>query len=263
MTSCLYMGHVRHRRFSPVPHAFRYGLFMMYVDLAELPTLFARRWFWSVGRRNVASFNRADHVGDPSIPLDETIRTLVRERTGHEPAGPIRLLTHFRYFGCLFNPVSFYFCYDETGTVVEAIVAEITNTPWGERHCYVMGADQHVPSDGRRRYCLNKIFHISPFMGMDVMYDWRFSLPGTSLTIHMENRRAGATIFDATMVLRREELSGGVLARVLCRYPAMTATVIAAIYWQALNLWMKGVQVHPHPNRNKGTSPMVTNETHR
>ena len=177
MNSCLYTGQVRHRRFSPIPHAFRYRLFMMYVDLAELPTLFARRWFWSVGRPNLASFDRADHVGDPSIPLDETIRTLVQERTGRRPAGPIRLLTHFRYFGYVFNPVSFYFCHDETGTVVEAIVAEITNTPWGERHCYVLGAGDDRSSGLRRRYSLSKVFHISPFMDMDVTYDWRFLRP--------------------------------------------------------------------------------------
>lgn len=261
MNSCIYTGRVRHRRFSPVPHAFTYRLFMMYLDLDELPAVFQQRWLWSVDRPNVASFRRSDHVGDPSTPLDRSIRALVAERTGQPLTGPIRLLTHCRYFGYVFNPVSFYFCYDAAGAHVEAIVAEITNTPWGERHCYVLGAKDNRARGARKRYQLDKVFHISPFIGMDVAYDWRFSEPAAQLAIHMENLREGQPFFDATMVLRRQEMSGPGLARVLLQYPLMTVTVIGAIHWQALRLWMKGVPFHSHPKKQEA-SPGATSRSH-
>lgn len=261
MNSCIYTGRVRHRRFSPVPHAFTYRLFMMYLDLDELPAVFQQRWLWSVDRPNVASFRRSDHVGDPSMPLERSIRALVAERTGQPLTGPIMLLTHCRYFGYVFNPVSFYFCYDAAGAHVEAIVAEITNTPWGERHCYVLGAKDNRARGARKRYQLDKVFHISPFIGMDVAYDWRFSEPAAQLAIHMENLREGRPFFDATMVLRRQEMSGPGLARVLLQYPLMTATVIGAIHWQALRLWMKGVPFHSHPKKQEA-SPGATSRSH-
>ena len=260
MNSCIYTGNVRHRRVSPVPHSFRYRLFMMYLDLEELPTLFGPHWLWSVDRSNLASFKRRDHLGDPAVPLDQAVRKLVQQHTGRRPTGPIRLLTHLRYFGYVFNPVSFYFCYDPSGSQVESIVAEITNTPWGERHCYVLGPNDNLAAGSRKRYRLNKVFHISPFIDMNVAYDWRFSEPKTQLAIHMENLREGQPFFDATMVLRREEISGAALARVLVQYPLMTAKVIGAIHWQALKLWAKGVPFLPHPTKQKEASRGATNQ---
>jgi uncharacterized protein len=260
MKSAIYTGYVRHRRFTPVAHAFTYRLFMMYVDLDELPALFKNRWFWSVDHSNLASFKRADHVGDPVIPLDESIRQLVEARTGCRPAGPIRLLTHFRYFGYVFNPVSFYFCYDRSDHAVDTIVAEITNTPWGERHCYVLGREDNRACGRRKHYKFDKAFHISPFIDMDVAYDWKFTEPASQLAIHMENLRNERPFFDATMRLERRELSGSSLARVLVQYPLMTVKVIGAIHWQALKLWAKGVPSYAHPKKPKESSAVATRQ---
>lgn len=261
MKSAIYEGLVRHRRFSPVPHSFTYRLFMMYLDLNELPALFQGRWLWSYDRNNLASFKRTDHVGDPAIPLDQTIRQLVEAKTGTRPTGPIRLLTHLRYCGYVFNPVSFYFCYDQSDRRVETIVAEITNTPWGERHCYVLGPESNCARGRRKRYQLDKVFHISPFIDMDVAYDWRFTEPASQLAIYMENLRDGHPFFDATMKLERRELAGAPLARVLVQYPLMTVKVIGAIHWQALKLWAKGVPFIPHPKKRKEPSPVATSQT--
>lgn len=140
MQSCLYEGTVRHRRLTPVAHQFRQSLFLMYLDLDELPTLFRERWLWSCERFNVATFRRRDHFGDTAVPLSESVRALVEARTGRRPLGPIRLLTHLRYFGYCFNPLSVYFCFDPEDEHLEAVVAEVSNTPWGERHCYVLPA---------------------------------------------------------------------------------------------------------------------------
>ncbi|MHC5113714.1 MAG: DUF1365 domain-containing protein [Planctomycetota bacterium] len=239
MKSCLYQGWVRHRRHAPVSNAFRYSMFMVYLDLAELDVVFAGRWLWSTRRPALAWFRRSDHLGDPDRPLDACVRDLVRERTGTRPTGPIRLLTHLRYFGYVMNPVSFYYCFDADDTRVEHVVAEVHNTPWGERHCYV------VPGSGQQRF--PKSFHVSPFMGMDQEYRWRLGAPGDRLPVHMENHEDGRRLFDATMLLRRRAISAGSLARVLARHPFMTAKVIAAIYGQAARLWLKRCPFHPHP----------------
>ena len=97
LNSCLYHGGIRHRRLQPVKNAFAYSLFMMYLDLGELEEVFRGRWFWSVERRNLAAFQRRDHLGDPAVPLDSALRDLVQERTGRRPSGPVRLLTHLRF----------------------------------------------------------------------------------------------------------------------------------------------------------------------
>ena len=251
MKSAIYFGQVRHRRMAPVVHEFSFRMFMMYLDLAELPRLFQDRWFWSARRPALARFRREDHLGAPEVPLDQAVRDLVADKTGRQPRGPIRLLTQLSYFGYVFNPVSFYYCYNEDDNVLETIVAEVNNTPWGERHCYVLPLSMNHGTDERKHYFPAKEMHVSPFMQMDVDYDWRFNTPGEQLTTHMENARQGGKIFDATMVLQRKEISAGSLAGVMIRFPLMTLKIIVAIHWQALKLWLKGAPVHDHPAKNQ------------
>jgi DUF1365 family protein len=249
--SCIYEGRVRHSRTSPVEHRFAYRIFYMYLDLAELPTLFDRRWFWSVRRRALARFRRSDHVGDESEPLVSTIRRLVAGETGREPRGPIRLLTHLSYFGYCFNPVSFYYCFDEDGRDVETIVAEVSNTPWGERTCYVLPVEQSLTKGRALRFTPEKKMHVSPFMDMDISYDWSFTQPGEGLKVFMANARDGQRFFDASISLERREINGRSLASVLFRYPWMTGRVVAGIYWQALLLWIKRCPFYPHPSKRQ------------
>ncbi len=251
LASCIYEGQIRHRRYQPRAHEFRYPLFMMYLDLAELPQLFRGTRLWSLEGRGLARFRRRDHLkqhADSAAPLDEAVRNLVTARLGRRPAGPIRLLTHLEYFGYRFNPVSFFYCFDESAARLDALVAEINNTPWGEQHCYVLdAAAARLGSERQMRFRFAKDFHISPFMPMDLGYDWRFALPAHTLSIHMENLRGAVPIFDATLTLHRREISAARLNRLLLRYPFMTLRVIGSIHWQALWLWLKRCPVYPHP----------------
>lgn len=261
MKSALYTGWIQHRRFGPAKNAFRYRIFMSYLDLAELPRVFERRWFWSARRPAPAWFRRADFLGPADVPLDEAVRNLVFERTGLWPRGPIRLLTHLRHFGYSFNPVSFYYLYDATDSRVETIVAEITNTPWKQRHAYVLPVAKAARA-GRNawRFGFQKEFHVSPFLPMDMHYDWCFGAPGDGLHVHMENWRDGEAHFDATLNLKREEMTAGSLARALLLFPLVTLEVSALIYWQALKLLWKRTPFHAHPqSRHPDNEPRVTN----
>jgi DUF1365 family protein len=253
--SAVYEGWVRHRRFEPVEHSFRYRFFLMYLDLAELPGALDPYPLYSARRPAPARFRRADFMGDPRQPLHECARDAVEAQTGARPTGPVRLLTGLRYLGHSFNPVSFYYCFDPAGERVEAVVADVENIPWGERRAYVIARGERggrVLADE-----LDKTLHVSPLMGMDQTYAFRASEPGERLAVHIGSRpregKAGKS-FDATLSLRRRELSRPLMTGLLARYPAMSLQVVAKIYAQSLRLKLKGARYFPHPegSRPKG-----------
>jgi len=249
VNSALYDGWVRHRRSAPA-HEFTYRLGLAYLDLEEIDEVCSRSTLWSSTQPAPAWMRRADYLGDAERPLRESVLDQVEHELGRRPVGPIRLLTNVRYFGYVFNPVSFYYCFDQSGTTLDAIIAEITNTPWGERHAYVLDATTATAT--RWRFVFDKEFHVSPFMPMALKYDWRFSLPGTRLLVHMALSDSGSEIFDATMVLRRRQITGKSLRWLLLRHPLMTARTTLAIHWQALVLKLKGAPFHSHPKHAPG-----------
>jgi DUF1365 family protein len=246
--SCAYEGWVRHRRFEPVAHELRMGLFMLYLDLAEVPELFDGYRIASARGRALVELRRSDHLGDPHRPLADEIRALVAQRTGAAPQGAIRLLAHLRHLGHCFNPVSLYFCFGRSGERVETVVAEVTNTPWGERHAYVLEPDRARPAGAAMQGRFAKEFHVSPFMGMDHVYAWRMTEPGARLLVHIESERERRRAFDATLSLERRALTPASLRRLLVRHPLLTLRILGGIYAHGLRLWSKGAGYFPNPS---------------
>ena len=240
--SKIYTGWVGHRRFTPTTNAFKYKVFMMYIDLDELDSLFKLSAFWGASPWCLARFKRNDFLGDVNTPLKLSVKNTVFNALGVLPQGPIRMLANLRYFGYSVNPLTTYYCFDKTGEHLEYIVADVKNTPWRERHAYVL------PVNGVDDFeCeFNKAFHVSPFNPLDMNYCWQSNTPAQTLRIHLENWRLGKKIMDASVGLTAIPVTAKNLNAAIFKYPLMTFKVIAAIYWQALKLAIKKTPVYGH-----------------
>ncbi len=239
--SCLYEGTIRHRRREPA-NEFTHRLVLAYIDLDELPELLDGR----LVRRGpgLLRFRRGDYLGPASLPLDVAVRDRVAGLGAPRPSGPIRVLTQLRSWGLCFNPVSFYYCMNPSGRRVQSVLAEVTNTPWGERHSYLLSPDSNT-AGLRARF--DKALHVSPFMGMDHVYEAWASEPEQTLSVHINSEHGGQTVFEATLALERHELSRASAARLSARYPVSSVRVLALIYGHAVGLKLAGAPVHRHP----------------
>ncbi|HLH66780.1 MAG TPA: DUF1365 domain-containing protein [Solirubrobacteraceae bacterium] len=247
VASCIYVGTVRHRRSQP-RHELRHRLALLYVDLQELPSLAGG----ALVRRapGLVRMRRRDYHGEAAIPLDAAVRDTVERATGRRPSGPIRLLAHPRSWGHCFNPVSFYYCFDDGAERLQALVAEVTNTPWGERHAYVM--EPEVPGSAVLRASFAKRMHVSPLQPMDRVYRCAATIPASTLSLHVESLQAGEPAFDATLSLRRRELDAGALRWLAVSFPFATVRVLALIYGHAARTRLAGAPVYGHPARRAG-----------
>ena len=248
-------GSIRHRRMTPVTHAFDTPIGLYAIRLDEWDRLPDLHRGISTRHFNRVWFRRRDYFQAGNGTLDGAVRRHVELATGHRPDGPIELVTHPRYWGWLFNPVSFYFCYasgadEHSNPVPEAILAQITNTPWEQRHSYVLagGAISETGNGWRsRRYRFAKHFHVSPFNPMEQDYDWLFAFHPEGLHVHMNVRGREGKVFDATLATGRQRLTPDVARDALRRFPAETIKASLGIYLNAFRLWRKGAVFHGHP----------------
>lgn len=246
--SCLYEGKVRHRRMAPVRHEFSYRLYYAYLDLDELAEgKLDSHWFSGSAAWAPFRFARQDYLAPHDVSLKQAVCDLVASRLGRRPQGPVRLLTQVRCLGMCFNPVSFYYCFDQSGTRLEALVAEINNTPWNERYAYVLD----VADRGPMRFTFAKDFHVSPFMPMAMDYDWSFTPPGQRLNVVMRNLVRAERKFDVILTLTRQPFLAARLSAQFVRYPLIAVKITTAIYYQALRLMLKGAPFYHHPTNQE------------
>jgi uncharacterized protein len=243
----IYRGELRHRRFRPKPHEFTYSLFMAFLDIDRIAESMQKCAYSSYNRFNWASFDQRDHFGDPSQPLRKRLEEDAKTHGVPLPDGPIFLLTHLRYLGYCFNPISLFYFYDTSGNV-PVVLAEVNNT-FGESRNYWLWAGNRRPADNALHFLCPKTLHVSPFMGMNLDYDFVLTPPGNTLITHMNTLDGGDHLFDATLSLQYHPWTSASLVRALASQPWMTAKVISAIHWEALRLWLKGTPVFTHPDR--------------
>lgn len=253
MVCCLYEGWVWHRRRLKVRHGFRYRVGFVYLDLDEIETAFAGSWLCSTRRPAPVRFCRADYLGDARQPLREAVAAFLASHGRSDLCGPVALLTQPRYLGFLINPVSFYFCH-AAGGELGAVIAEVTNTPWGERRAYLLVPREGKWLDGPARP-VPKQLYVSPFLPMEMEYRCRIRAPGAHLRLQIANYRAGRRTFAAALWLRRQPWPRGGPGRLLWRYPLMTHRIALGIYAQALRLWWKGADYYPHPPVSRSILP--------
>ncbi|MCP5016996.1 MAG: DUF1365 domain-containing protein [Ketobacter sp.] len=242
MRSKIYKGVINHRRSDSIQHEFRYPLFMVYLDLDDIDGFFNRSLLWSKERFNWASYYRTDYL-NPNIPdLKQAVAHEIMQKTGRVFQGSVFMLTHLRYLGINFNPATFYFCFE--GDRLRYVVTEVTNTPWQERHTYVLGCEA---DDNVHNFTTRKQFHVSPFLAMDMEYRWKIETPGDHLRLYISNFQNNQRVFSAGLKLTKVEASAKNMNLMLLQYPAVTLKTIGGIYWQALRLWLKGARFNNHP----------------
>ncbi len=252
--SAIYYGRVWHCRHQPRQHEFNYNVYMVYLDLDELDSVFSQSRWW--GKKNsqensrpsglwpLVQFRRRDFFRNFDKPLPEAVRDWVAVKTGERPVGPIRMLANLRCFGFLINPIVCYYVFDDKGEHVKYVIGEVTSTPWGERIQYLVPAG---PDGAVDQHEFSKQMHVSPFHGMNMHYQWSSSAPGQALQLNINNLEQGTCVFQAQLQLQRVAMTAKTQAKAVKQFPLMTLKVASAIYWQALKLFVKGVPVRPHP----------------
>jgi DUF1365 family protein len=243
MSAALYVGSVMHQRLRPWMHPFRYRCFWILFNLDEVQSLSSRVRLVSYNRFNVFSFHDGDFGNGSGTPLREQIASTLKNAAIDLDGGTIHLLCMPRVLGFAFNPLSIYFCSRADGTTA-ALVYEVHNT-FGERHSYVLPV--RSPS-GTIRHACRKSFYVSPFIDMDMRYDFAVMEPNERVAVAIRTSKAGQVVMVARLAGRRFPITDRTLARLFFAIPLVTLKVIAAIHWQALRLWLGGLRIRERPS---------------
>ena len=247
LTHAILEGRVHHQRSEPTEHQFDYALNLAAIRLDDINGFTHRSNLLRKDKPGVFTFQRADFHGPRHISIDQSVRNTVFQSTGAAIEGPILLVGMLRHFGHSFNPVSFYLCYNKAETAVEYIVAEITNTPWGQRYAYVLGPKQNTGTLTHHIYDFDKLFHVSPFHGMQQKYHWEFTFTESDISICMKNIENEKCIFTATYAASFKTATRKSINALFYKFPAASLRAITLIYLNALKLRIKKIPFYEHP----------------
>jgi len=243
--SALYRGQVMHRRMRPKAHMLTYRVFWLLLDLAEIDRLNRRVRLVSHNRFNLLSFHDRDHGDGSGAALRPQVEAWLARAGVDTAGGPIRLLTMPRVLGYVFNPISLFYCHHADGRLA-AVVYEVTST-FGVRHTYLIPVPAIDQADGAIRQCAAKALHVSPFMSMEMDYEFRGHVPGERLELTIDGMDSRGLLITAAMSAARWPLKDDVVLSAVAAMPFLTLKVVAAIHWEALKLWVKGVRLRPAP----------------
>lgn len=246
MQSAIYHGSLRHRRHKPTQNNFKYDVFMLYIDLDEIPSLLKLSPLFNEKRWSFAQLKRNDYLGDKAISIKQAVLAELKRQLNIDDCHKIRMLTNVRQFGFIINPISIYYCFDRDNRLI-AMIAHVTNTPWQQSIAYALQCD---PTKHKQRIQFDKQMHVSPFNPMHLSYDWRSNVPAEKLWVNIDVNDKNAnnqTVLDATLILNHQPMNSKNLNRMILKFPFMTIKVMTSIYWQAVKLWLKKTPLHPLP----------------
>jgi DUF1365 family protein len=252
----LFEGHIVHHRKSPVKHSLGYPMIQVWLNVAKLSEVDEVSRWWSSSRFNLVQFRRSDYLPG-NEDLYNQVKSLIRERCNRDFHGEVYLLANLRYWGVCYNPACFYCCYEDGQLVY--FLCEVHNTPWGERFTYIHKlnktlvksphlTDQLLADSGRQTCRFKKSLHVSPFMPMELDYQWNYQVNDDKFVISMHLHDQEKTVFSSTLKLDGRPLNQREASLIPFRYPLLCIKVILRIYWNALVIWLKGVPFLTHPN---------------
>ncbi|MGS0674309.1 DUF1365 domain-containing protein [Shewanella sp. 30m-9] len=241
LVSGVYTGNVMHRRYQPSHHGFNYPMAMLGIDLDELNQLESMSWVFSSKHFAPLRFKQTDYLNQ-MVAEQPDLKTRVLLKTSelgaNQACNRVVFVGQVRHFGFYFSPINCFFCYRDTKA--KYLLAEVSNTPWNERHYYLIDLEKPEPTD--------KAFHVSPFMDLNMKYIWRIKAPASDVRVGIENRNT-QKLFDANLCLFKREMSAQNLKAMLLKFPFMTLKIVQGIYWQALKLFIKRVPFIGHPDK--------------